>query len=110
MFPGLCRSTVFRWRSVQTVAASSHQDFGKVSKRLWELICPSTPLITPSRKDKLNQSIKCLKTCFELVSSHSVRNGRNLSRLLNSHATIAIKLVYRWHPLKFFMDVNVEPL
>src|SRR4051812_30789734 len=110
MFPELCRSMVFRWRSGQTGVASSHQDFGKVSKKLWELICPSAPLITPSRKDKSNESTKCLKTCFELVSSHSVRNGRNLSRLLNSRTTTAIKLVYRWHPLKFFMDVNVEPL
>src|SRR3954466_14407050 len=110
MFLELCRSMVFRWRSIQTVAASSHQDIGKVSKKLWELICPSTPLITSSRKDKLNESIKCLKTCFELVSSHSVRNGRNPSHLLNSRTTTAIKLVCRWHPLKFCMDVSVEPL
>ena len=28
------------------------QDFGKVSKKLWALICPSAPFITHSRKDK----------------------------------------------------------
>src|SRR3954464_12072298 len=32
MFPELCRSTVFRWRLVQTVAVFSPPDFGIVSK------------------------------------------------------------------------------
>src|SRR3954471_10778012 len=38
MFPELCPSTVFRWRSVQIVAASSPQNSGIVSKKLWALI------------------------------------------------------------------------
>src|SRR3954469_12078424 len=37
MFPESCRSTVFCWRSVPTEAAFSPQDFGIVSKKLWEL-------------------------------------------------------------------------
>src|SRR3954470_15703657 len=110
MFPELFPSTAFHWRLVHTVTTFSPQDFGIVSKKRWALASTSAPLITPSRKDKLNESIKCLKTCFELLSSHSVRNGRNLFHLLNSRTTIAIKLVCRWHPLKFFMDVSVEPL
>ena len=87
------------------------------TSRFWETFqeamgthLTSAPLITPSRKDKLNESIKCLKTCFKLVSFHSVRNGRNLFHLLNSRTTIATKLVCRWRPLKFFMDASVEPL
>jgi hypothetical protein len=32
MFPELCHSTVFRWRSVQIVVASLPPDSGKVSK------------------------------------------------------------------------------
>src|SRR3954462_1163815 len=38
MFPELFPSTVFRWRSVQTVAAFSPQSSGIVSKKQWELI------------------------------------------------------------------------
>src|SRR3954471_11211410 len=38
MFPELFPSTVFHWRSVQTVAASSPQNSGIVSKKLWALI------------------------------------------------------------------------
>src|SRR3954468_6491784 len=38
MFPELFTSTVFRWRSVQILAAFSPQDSGIVSKKLWELI------------------------------------------------------------------------
>src|SRR3954462_13939767 len=38
MFPELFPCTVFRWRSVQTVAAFSPQSSGIVSKKLWELI------------------------------------------------------------------------
>src|SRR4051812_33064470 len=76
----LCHSTVFHWRSVTIVAAFSPQDIGGVFKKLWGLFCTSAPLITPSRKAKLNESIKCLKTCFRLVLFPSVRNGRNLSR------------------------------
>src|SRR4051812_15700657 len=37
MFPELFPSTVFRWRSVQIVAAFSLQDFGIVFKKLWVL-------------------------------------------------------------------------
>src|SRR4051812_7939927 len=36
-FPESCHSTAFRWRSVQTVAAFSLQDFGIVFKKLWVL-------------------------------------------------------------------------
>src|SRR3954468_14758328 len=38
MFPELFPSTVFRWRSVQTMAAFSPPSSGIVSKKLWELI------------------------------------------------------------------------
>src|SRR3954465_865830 len=38
MFPELFHSTVFRWRSAQTVAAFSPQSSGIVSKKQWELI------------------------------------------------------------------------
>src|SRR3954471_16651787 len=38
MFPEFFPSTVFRWRSVQIVAAFSPQSSGIVSKKLWELI------------------------------------------------------------------------
>src|SRR3954467_6370038 len=38
MFPELFPSTVFRWRSVQIVAAFSPPSSGIVSKKLWELI------------------------------------------------------------------------
>src|SRR3954467_429148 len=38
MFPELFPSTVFRWRSVQTVVAFSPPSSGIVSKKLWELI------------------------------------------------------------------------
>src|SRR3954466_6243424 len=38
MFPELCRSTVFRWRLVQTVAVFSPPDSGIVSKKLWARI------------------------------------------------------------------------
>src|ERR1043165_2570761 len=37
MFLESCHSTAFRWRSVQTVAAFSLQDFGTVFKKLWVL-------------------------------------------------------------------------
>src|SRR3954468_8563991 len=37
MFPELFPATVFRWRSVQIVAAFSPQDSGIVSKKLWAL-------------------------------------------------------------------------
>src|ERR1041385_2906992 len=91
--PKLCHSTVFRWRSVQIVAAFSPQGIGGVSKKLWGLFCISTPLITPSHKAKLNESIKCWKTCFELALFPSVRNGRNLFRWSSSLITIATTLV-----------------
>src|SRR3954463_12193349 len=64
MFPESCHSTAFRWRSVQTVAAFSPPSSGIVSKKLWELIRNSAPLITLSRKAKLNESTKFLKICF----------------------------------------------
>src|SRR3954462_1142039 len=38
MFPKLFPSTVFRWRSVQIVAAFSPRCSGIVSKKLWALI------------------------------------------------------------------------
>src|SRR3954465_6761127 len=38
MFPELFPSTVFRWRSVQTVATFSPPSSGIVSKKQWELI------------------------------------------------------------------------
>src|SRR3954462_10341713 len=38
MFPGLFPSTVFRWISVQIVAAFSPPSSGIVSKKLWALI------------------------------------------------------------------------
>src|ERR1043165_2417706 len=38
MFPELFPSTVFRWRSVQIVAAFSPPSSGIVSKKLWALI------------------------------------------------------------------------
>src|SRR3954466_10580664 len=38
MFPELFPSMVYRWRSVQTVAAFSPPSSGIVSKKLWELI------------------------------------------------------------------------
>src|ERR1041385_132472 len=38
MFPELCPYMAFRWRSVQTVAVFSPQDFGIVSKKLWARI------------------------------------------------------------------------
>src|SRR3954470_14795456 len=47
----------------------------------------------PSHKAKLNESIKCWKTCFELVLFPSVRNGRNLSRWSSSRIIIATTLV-----------------
>src|SRR4051812_13494044 len=47
----------------------------------------------PSHKAKLNESIRCLKICFELASFPSARNGRNLFHLLNSRTTIATKQV-----------------
>src|ERR1041385_7593507 len=37
MFPELCRSTVFHWRSVPTEAAFSPLCSGIVSKKLWAL-------------------------------------------------------------------------
>src|SRR3954469_8079205 len=89
----LCRSTVFRWRSVLIVAAFSPLDIGGVSKNLWGLFCTSAPLITPSRKAKLNELNKFLKTCFECALFPSVRSGRNLSRWPNSRITIATTLV-----------------
>src|ERR1041385_8648113 len=67
----LCHSMVFRWRSVQIVAAFSPHDTGIVSWKLSGLVCLSAPLITHSHKAKLNESIKCWKTCFALVSFHS---------------------------------------
>ena len=60
--------------------------------KLWELTYPLAQLFTPSPVVKLNESTKFSKICFELVSSHLARNGRNLSRMLNFHTTIAIKL------------------
>src|SRR3954464_1194600 len=63
MFPELFLSTVFRWRSVQIMAAFSHPSSGIVSKKLWALIRNSALLITPSRKAKLNELTKFLKIC-----------------------------------------------
>ena len=66
--------------------------FWEVFKKLWEHICPLAQLITPSPVVKLKESTKFSQICSELVPSHLARNGRNLSRMLNSLTTIAINL------------------
>ena len=89
--PKLCHSMAFRRRSVQTAAVFSLLSSGIVSKRQWELILPGALLIIPNPKAKSSESIKFLKTCFELVLFLSARSGKNLSLMRSSLITTAIK-------------------
>ena len=64
----------------------------------------------PNPKAKSSESIKFLKTCFELVLFLLVRSGKNLSLMRSSLITTAIKPAWRWHPSRCSMDVSAEPL
>src|ERR1041385_704512 len=66
MFPEFFPSTVFRWRSVQTVAAFSPRSSGIVSKKLWHYLSFSTAYHPQSQGqvERFNQVLEdMLRAC-----------------------------------------------
>jgi hypothetical protein len=66
--------------------------------------------IIPRLMDRLSESTKSLKTCFELVLSTMVQAGTNVSPWPSFLTTIAINLVFEWLPLKRCTAEGVEVL
>src|ERR1041384_4076224 len=108
MSPELCLFMVFLWKSIMIVVAFSPLDFGEAFRMLWELISPLVQLSILSLVVKLKGLTKFLKTCSELVSSHSERIGRSLFHSPNLLITIASNLVSTWLLLNSFMKEDVE--
>src|SRR3954469_13166706 len=99
---------VFLWKSILIVVAFSPLDFGEAFRMLWELISPLVQLSILSLAVKLRGLTKFLKTCSELVLSHSERIGRSLFHLPNLLITIVSNLVGTWLHLNSSMDDDVE--
>src|SRR3954465_2488318 len=89
----LCLSTVFLWKSILIVVAFSPLDSGEASNVLWELISPLVQLSTLNLSVKSKGLTKFLKTCSELVLSHSERIGRSLFHSPSLLITIVSNLV-----------------
>src|ERR1041384_8791072 len=99
---------VFLWKSILIVVAFLPLDSGEAFRMLWELISPLVQLFILSLAVKSKGLTKFLKTCSEIVLSHSERIGRNLFHLPNFLITIAFNLVWTWLPLNSSMADDVE--
>jgi hypothetical protein len=78
-----------------------------VDEPLAEVVLPQAPPITHRRTAKKNEWTKSLKTCWEHASWSILVDGTRIYHGLSSHATIATKRVWKWHPLRFSMDNDV---
>jgi hypothetical protein len=64
----------------------------------------------PRLVGRLSELTKSLKTCFELVLSIMVQSGKNILPWPSFLTTTAIKLVFRWLPLRRYTAKNVKIL
>src|SRR3954470_23941207 len=89
----LCLFMVFLWKSILIAIAFSPLDFGEAFRILWEPISPLVQLSILHLVVKFKGLTKFLKTCSELVLSHSERIGRRFFHSPNFLITIASNLV-----------------
>src|SRR4051812_17570034 len=106
----LCLFMVFLWKSILIVVAFSPLDFWEAFRMLWELISRLVQLSILSLVVKSKGLTKFLKTCSDLVLSHSERIGRSLCHSPNLLTTIVPNLVLTWLLLNSYMDEDVEHL
>src|SRR3954471_11073056 len=100
MSPELYPFMVFLWKSILIAVAFSPLDFGQASKMLWELISPLVQLSILSLVVKSKGLTKFLKTCSELVLSHSERIGRSLFHSPSLRITIVSKTSLNMAPFE----------
>lgn len=74
---------------------------------LWAPNSSVVQLIILGLEDKLKESTRSLRTCFDLVSSLILLSGMNVY-LKQSSTTTVIKKASKWHLSKLFMVEGAE--
>jgi hypothetical protein len=99
----------YRRRLCLTEGRSLLRDFGRGCVKPWIPNCVSVLLIILRPMVRTKEWIRFWKICWELVLCNMEEVGIIVCRMPSSPTTIVIKRVWRWHRLRCYMDVGVEP-
>jgi hypothetical protein len=88
---------------------SSLQSFGSGCTKPWIPVWTLVLHITLRSMGRLREWIRSLRVCWELVLCSTEWVGIRVYRTLTFHTTIATKRVLRWHRLRCYIVVAVEP-